>query len=253
MMKKIVLYILVPCMALAMLAGCDRGSYYRNTYQIWVGYDTYPNDPFDYFSKTDSTFFTPAYYIDMVGFFAKMTEEEEFKGGCAYSMGRDTMIYTPRHIPSPLKVHNIHGASQGSLAYMVFCQKDTDMPEHAVTMTIPTESSYCRPTGVLVNNTNLVVNAVRTGFGLAGGPFKEGDWAKLTIRGTLDGKAVGEVSVDLADFKTHRDSVITNWTAVSLSAIEKCNALDFDITSSREDFPRYVCFDTWCFNAHVEY
>lgn len=251
-MKKIVFAFLT----LAITAGCSffKGPTYSSNYDVYVTYDAYGEDPFVYFSREDSTLFTEQYYIDVIGFKSKMVGEDEdktFAGGCMYSMGRDTVV-TGSHSPSRFKVNCHYGAAQRSLAYMVFYQSD-NMPESPVEISLINDNCYCKPVGVFVNNTNLVVNAVRNGTMLSGGPFKEGDWAKLTIKGSLKGASCGEVSVNLADFKTYRDSVITEWTLVDLKDISNCDKLNFEITSSRADFPKYACFDTWYFNNHLEY
>ena len=251
-MKKIVYALLL----LAFISGCSffKGPSYSSTYELPVTYDAYGTDPFDYFSKPDSTLFTEAYYVDVVGFMSKMVGEGDkktFAGGCMYSMGRDTVL-TGFHSPSTYKVHCHYGAAQKSLAYMVFYQS-ANMPESPMTVTLANDQCYCKPVVVYVNNTNLVVNAVRNGTMLNGGPFKEGDWAKLTIKGSLKGSACGEVSINLADYKAFRDSVITEWTPVDLKDISNCDKLNFEITSSRSDFPKYACFDTWYFSSHVEY
>lgn len=251
-MKKIVSAFL----ATALISGCGffNGPSYSSNYDVLVGYDNYGSDPFEYFSREDSTLFTEQYYVDIIGFMSKMTGEGEsktFTGGCMYSMGKDTVLTSP-HSPSLYKVFCHYGGAQESIAYMVFHQSD-NMPDATVTVTLPNDDCYTNPAGVFINNTNLVVNAVRNGTMLSGGPFKDGDWAKLTIKGSLKGTPCGEVSVNLADFKTYRDSVITDWTPVDLKGISNCDKIDFEITSSRADFPKYACFDSWYFNNHIEY
>ena len=74
----------------------------------------------------------------------------------------------------------------------------------------------------------------------------------IRFDGVLNWYRDGE-SINLADFKTYRDYVITDWTPVDLKGISNCDKIDFEITSSRADFPKYACFDSWYFNNHIEY
>lgn len=130
---------------------------------------------------------------------------------------------------------------------------ENDMPEVDVYVYVYGTASYVQPYAVWVNNTEQVVNQVRNGFNLADGPFTDNDYITLTISASQDGTSVGSTSVNLADFKTFRDSVITNWTLVDLSGIGTANQLSFSITSSREDIVKDFCFDEFAVKVHEEY
>jgi len=127
------------------------------------------------------------------------------------------------------------------------------MPEKTVWMSLPGNKSSIAPVIFLVNNTAQMVNAVRYGTGLEGGPFHDGDYVTFTVTGFRSGNATGSASINLADYETYRDSVVTLWSPLDVSGLSDVDELSFSITSSRDDIPRYVCLDDMLFKFDISF
>ena len=113
------------------------------------------------------------------------------------------------------------------------------MPEHAVLAPVPNAESTNSPDAVYVHNVQAVVQAIRYGTGLAGGPFVAGDYLTLTVTGYKNGTKAGEKSLNLVS----GTEALKEWTEMDLTSIGSVDALDFHLTSSRDDLPLYCCVD----------
>ena len=164
-------------------------------------------------------------------------------GGFAMCIGRDQDAGSERK-PSRLAVYD-KGGYMGSLAYVVFHDTlATLMPEHVLTFTVPNETSSCSPLYVYVQNVQAVVQAVKHGNGLSGGPFGAEDYLTLTITGSLNGKVLEAKTVKLVD----GTRILEEWTKVDLSGMGMVDVLDLHLESSRADLPLYCCLDDLVFH-----
>ena len=164
-------------------------------------------------------------------------------GGFALCVGKDTLA-TPERKPSRFAVFD-KGGYKESLAYVVF--HDTTaalMPEHAMQFYVPNTASSCEPKAVCVQNVQAVVQAVKHGTGLAGGPFTSDDYLTLVLTGSLKGKVQATVEVTLVDGTKPLDK----WTEVDLTRMGKADVIDLHLESSRPDLPLYCCLDNLLFH-----
>lgn len=99
--------------------------------------------------------------------------------------------------------------------------------------------------GMYVCNNNYAYNSITKGDLIAGAPFGDNDWFKLTIGGSLNGTPVNaKVDFYLAQGK----SVVTEWTYVDLSTLGQVDQLNFTMSGSRTgdwglNTPTYFCID----------
>lgn len=175
--------------------------------------------------------------------FTKVDADGKLVGGFAMCIGRDPDA-GPERKPSRLAVYDKGGVEQ-SLAYVVFHDTlSTLMPEHAMTFTVPNEASSCSVLGVYVQNVQAVVQAVKHGNGLAGGPFTADDYLTLTLTGSFKGTVMETEVVKLVD----GTSILDGWKAVDLNKMGVIDVLDLHLESSRADLPLYCCLDDLVFH-----
>lgn len=193
---------------------------------------------------TDSVSVVDCFYYGPIYHYAKVSEDKTtLLGGLTMCFGVDTLV-APDRRPAPRAVCDKKGGYGGSFGYAVFHDTlSTCMPEHTIEVLIPNEESTSRPYNVYVQNTHAVVEAVKYGVGLEGGPFGNEDWMDLTIKASFNGASSGEKTVRLVDGK----KLLDGWTEVDLSSMSKTNAVDLVLTSSRPDMPLYVCLDNFTF------
>ena len=85
---------------------------------------------------------------------------------------------------------------------------------------------------LMVNNTTYTALDIRYGSGFSD-PFTAGDWFKLIIKGfDARGNETGKVEFYLADFRSGRQTIVSQWTRVDLSRLGKVNRLEFAFDSS---------------------
>lgn len=193
---------------------------------------------------TDSVSVTESFYYGPVYHYAKLTEDKtELLGGISMCYGIDS-LFAPDRRPARRAVCDKKGGYGGSFGYAVFHDTlSTQMPEHAIQIYIPNEESTCTPYGVYVQNTHAVVEAVKYGVGLEGGPFGNDDWMDLTFKASYKGASSGEKTVRIVDGQ----KLLDGWTEVDLSKMTRTDAMDLVLTSSRPDMPLYVCLDNFIF------
>jgi hypothetical protein len=175
--------------------------------------------------------------------YTEVDAEGGLVGGFALCIGVDTLA-APDRRPARLAVFD-KGGCDGSMAYAVF--HDTTaalMPEHAIRFGVPNDMSSCVAGFVYVQNVQAVVQAVRYGNDLAGGPFTADDFLSLTITGSKNGKAAGKQTVKLVD----GTKPLEKWTEVKLDDFGSIDAIDFHLEASRPDLPLYCCLDNLQFH-----
>jgi hypothetical protein len=105
--------------------------------------------------------------------------------------------------------------------------------------------------GMYVSNDLYAASVLRDGdpsFGVE--PFSAGDWFSLTITGKDSaGRATGSQTAFLADFRDGRQSILTDWRFVDLSALGRISSLEFSMASSDVapwgmNTPAYFVVDT---------
>ena len=186
----------------------------------------------------DTVIAYPYFTTGSVSVCAKLTDDDVFQGGFALCRGVDTLAVAGRK-PSCFAVYD-KGGNQESYGYAVFHDTTaTLMPEHAVLAPVPNAESSNAPTVVFVQNVQATVQAARLGTGLAGGPFGAGDYLTLTVTGYKGTAKTDEKSVALIS----GTEPLKEWTEVDLSGLGSVDALDFHLTSNRDDMPLYCCID----------
>ena len=174
------------------------------------------------------------------------TSKTELIGGFAMCIGIDT-IATPDRRPQRYAVFDDGGYGK-SLAYVVYHDTlSTLLPEHSIDFYVPNEQSNCKLQYVFVQNVQAVVQAVKHGTGLAGGPFTADDFLTLTFTGVRGGASTGTQVVKLVD----GTKLLDKWTEVDLSSLGYVEHLDLHMESSRPDCPLYCCLDNLAFHLSI--
>lgn len=210
----------------------------ENSSQLETFLTTFFNGGKDSVSVAGSFSYGPVYH------YAKVDEgTKTLQGGIAMCIGVDSLV-APDRRPARWAVCDKDGAHGGSFGYAVFHDTlSTLMPEHTIETFIPNDESTCKPYAVFVQNSHAVVEAVKYGVGLEGGPFGDDDWMDLTIKAFRKGASAGEKTVRLVSGK----KPLEEWTEVDLSKMSEADAVDLSLTSSRPDMPLYVCLDDFIF------
>ena len=251
MMKKMILRGAFLGVAALLAAACfefgNVGSKYEADILVHYEPDYYyqQEDFINQFFKggADSVYVGEYFSTGPCTHYAKPDPAGRLLGGFALCMGVDTLA-APDRRPARFAVFDKGGYGE-SLAYAVFHDTLTSlMPEHAITFYIPNDDSYCSPNVVFVQNVQAVVQAVKYGNDLAGGPFTEDDFLTLTFTGSFKGNAKGSKTVKLVDGKR----LLEEWTEVDLTSMSNIDALDLHLESSRPDLPLYCCIDNLYFH-----
>lgn len=244
--------IMIAATAAILVFSCGKIKNYKGDDQIAATF-AYSRDVMPDYFYTDSVYVDGEFaYSEILVFCNNATDLTPWSGGCGLSIGADTTVLT--NVIYPYRVWGVRSV-QGDNIYAFWhdAENESLMPEHDFITDIyfGDDDSYIIPQFVYVKNTQQVVNEVRYGLNI-GTPFQEGDYITLSFKGFFRDKGTGTVSVNLADFKTYRDSVMTVWTPIDLTSLGKVDAIDFEITSNRpvsKDF----CFDNLVVNTHIEY
>ena len=252
MKRKMIIRCALVGAAALVVAACfgddnDPTTKYEGNYLIHYEPDNaYEEDEFinTFFPTGDTVSVNKYLSIGPMTHYSSITEDGVFEGGFALCRGKDTDA-SPERKPSRFAVYDEKGGYGGSLAYVVFHDTlSTLMPEHAIAFYIPNAESNCSPKSLLVHNVQAVVQAVKHGVGLEGGPFGADDYLVLTLTGSLKGKAGETVTVKLVD----GTSCVSEWKEVDLSKMGYVDAVDLHLESSRADFPLYCCLENFLFH-----
>ena len=101
---------------------------------------------------------------------------------------------------------------------------------------------------VMVNNSTCTYLALKDGNGFSKA-FKAGNWFKLTFTGyNAQGNKTGTKEFYLADFRSGKTYICSDWTKVELSSLGKVNKIEISLSSTdKGDYgmntPAYVCLD----------
>ena len=170
-------------------------------------------------------------------------EDKNLIGGFALCTGIDTLD-TPERRPARFAVFD-NGGCDKSLAYAVFHDTlSTLMPKQLIQVYLSSVESSCTPKKIFVQNVQAVVQAVKHGVGLSGGPFTSDDYLTLTLIGYRGEASTGRATVKLVD----GTKILEKWTEVDLSALGAIDRLELHLESSRPDCPLYCCIDNLLFH-----
>lgn len=202
--------------------------------------------------QDDSTTFvtvTPeGFSYDLFNFYHKLDEgQTKVEGGFTISCqelpesgSTEGLVNTYRCYTPGTKLNYLN-------IYLVYRQNPDPalMPQHDVHFPLTTTGN-CRIDGFFVANTAEVVDSVKANF-------KEGDKLALTAVGYRNGTKIGEVSINLAEYTSQKDSIVTKWTPFSLQSLGFVEFVDFEITSTNPDVPAYFCMDNLVYEAEFSY
>ena len=248
-MKKVLSHLLVVFFAGLSVVSCLPNADFSQTAVVTATFE-YSAVDFD----ADSVFYKTTYGDGIgwgsLGFLHKVdTASWTFNGGVLLSCKKgvrydsadtvalaknDSLVFAmDRYRVNSLKDTVINNS------YLVYYQNPdaSMMPEHDVIFLIQengtSTAQYC-----FVNNTSYVAYKV-------GQTFQPGDRLTLKATGYLKGSKTGEASMMLADFSAQKDSIVSKWTAFDLTKLGVFDAVDFSVSSTREDVPAYFCLDNF--------
>ena len=243
--KMIKLGALLGAVALAVSA-CfnleDKNSTYEGN--VLIHYEPDYNEDLEEFMRkffkngTDSVSVNEYLTIYPVTHTSKLDADKNLVGGFALCIGIDT-IATPVRRPARYAVFD-EGGCDKSLGYMVFHDTlSTLMPEKLIQVYLSSEESSCKFKKIFVQNVQAVVEAVKFGTGLSGGPFTAEDFLTLTLTGYKGSASTGSQTVKLVD----GTKILDKWTEVDLTSLDTADCLELHLEASRPDCPLYCCID----------
>ena len=249
--NPVALFAALGALCLSCLVSCDETSSYDCTYDLTCDFEVYQeSDLDDNISFTsDSLYLGPMIvHFGSLVFYASYDSEdlnniEYYKGGWCLSRQVDTTV-AEGHTASHFAVFGA-GGSDESLTYAVFWDNPGNMPEKHLEY-LPTVGEF-HPRSCMVNNTNEVVNAIIVGRD----KFEDGDYLTLVFTGYLDGKVTGKASVNLAEYRSYKHDIVTEWKEVDLSSLGIVDSIDFSFESSRPGLPRYFCLDDLSYSIEI--
>jgi hypothetical protein len=246
-MKKIFVLLFVAFAAVSCL---DKGSY-SQSYMADITFE---------FSETaykesfkDSIFVMDQgeafLYMQYPLFFPQKYSNGVINGGFTMSIlkGEKDGALTREPMPNDAFRVNAESGQNGSKTYAVYYDNPiaSEMPSHGIEFGYK-NNGYMTPNGLYVNNSTLVARKIKE-------HFQDGDKLVLKVIGV---KSVGpsvETSIKLAEFTEAKDSIMYNWTPLSLSTFGIVDYIDFKVESTNPEVPGYFCLDGVLANIYVEY
>ena len=246
-MNKVFNQLVVVFFAALSVVSCLPEADYSQTAVVSASFE-YTDAPYD----LDSLFYKSNMGAGIgwgsIGFMHKVdTTTWTFEGGVLLSQKEGT-LYDPADTVALAKSDslvyaqdlyrvNIAKDTVNANSYLVYYQNpdSSKMPEHDVLFLIE-EHGACQAQYCFVNNTSYVAYKVAQ-------TFQPGDRLTLKATGYLKGAKTGEASMLLADFSAQKDSIVNKWTAFDLTKLGVFDAIDFDLSSTKEEVPGYFCMD----------
>lgn len=201
--------------------------------------------------NSDSTFVNNlgvGFNHDLLGFYHQMDADNIwFDGGFMLSRFNTPKSGNTEGLRNTHRAYLSKGNELNGNVYAVFCQNPDEglMPKHDIKF-LAIEDGTCQMLGCYVANTVEVADAVRANF-------KEGDKLTLKATGYLFGTKTGEAQIDLAEYTAQKDSIVSKWTAFELNKLGSVEYVDFEIISTNESIPGYVCIDSVVATVNVTY
>jgi len=169
----------------------------------------------------------------------------DYWGGFGYSNVTDTSFDPNEYLTHQFRSvvgTGAEGSDTYSIVYTMGARTRIDVIHSEEGMTIP---------GVYLTNAAYTLNSMQNGDSFAGDPFKEGDYYKLTFKGTTATKATNTIEYYLADYRSANEAehyMITDWKWFDLSCLGDIISLTISADGSRKgiyglDTPAYFCMD----------
>lgn len=107
--------------------------------------------------------------------------------------------------------------------------------------------------GVFLTNAAYTMSSIKKGDSFTGDPFKKGDWAKVTFKGTKADGTTSSLDYYFADYRSENEAehyAIDTWRWVDLSSLGQVVKVGITIDASRKDaygltLPAYICMDNF--------
>lgn len=120
--------------------------------------------------------------------------------------------------------------------------EDGDLIPNRPSCAISSEKPF-KPLGVYVSNSSYTYYAMRNGTAF-NDKFTKDDYLTLYIHGTLGGRYMGKVEVDLA----RNGEILSRWAPVTLESLGEVDMIFFTMSSSSKNeygmcIPAYFCLD----------
>ncbi len=116
-------------------------------------------------------------------------------------------------------------------------------PEVATPITNIEFDTLVSPQSFMLNISTYTYLDIKNGSAFSS-PFKDGDYYKVQIEGfDINNNSTGKLDSYLADFRSGKTYIVTNWTKVDLTALGKVKKIEFKIISSNQNTPTYFCLD----------
>ena len=241
---------LLSAVAMTVSACFDLGDY-KNTYESNVLIHYEPDSEYDideylhefFKDGKDSICIGEVLYIWPVMHNSKLDADKNLVGGFAMCTGIDTLA-APDRRPARFAVFD-NGGCDKTIGYAVFHDTlATLMPEKLIQIPLSSEESSCTLKKIFVQNVQAVVQAVKYGVGLSGGPFTDEDFLSLTLVGHKGNANTGSTTVKLVD----GTKILDKWTEVDLTSLGNVDCLELHLEASRPDCPLYCCIDNLYFH-----
>ena len=225
--------------SLAAVVSCLDNPTYSSSYTAVATFE-YDDKVFD----SDSLYFDKEYsktgfVWDYLAFHHKVDEgSSEFKGGFLLSRLAVPESGTEGLSNNEYRV-NVKASENLPNKYAVFHVTDA-MPEKHFSFVFDSSGEIkgtCTMQSVYVNNTVAVTDAVKASF-------EDGDVMTLKAVGYLAGTKTGDAEIDLVEYTSVKDSIVSAWTAFDLSKLGSVDRIDFDVVVPEgKDIPKTVCMD----------
>lgn len=170
-----------------------------------------------------------------------------FWGGFGYSNVTATDFE-----PNQFETHQFRSVvGQGAEKSKTFSMVYTFGAETKVSV-INSETGQVIP-GVYLTNAAYTMNSMVYGDSFVGEPFKQGDFYKVTFKGTTPTKATTTVEYYLADYRStdvSKHYMLTDWKWFDLSSLGVVTTVTISVDGSRKgshglDTPAYLCMDNF--------
>ncbi|MBR5568925.1 MAG: DUF4465 domain-containing protein [Bacteroidales bacterium] len=248
MIRNFIVLITVAFMA----ASCLGDASYSNKYTADITFD-FDASVYKNLFGADSTYVLEGedqgFYYDPSLIFGQTHDNDTFLGGfiLSYLTGESNGLITkPESVNDRYRVHAATGSVK-STGYVVFYDNpDSEkMPDPHMAFTYRGLGT-CTIAGCYVNNTTLVARKVKE-------HFQDGDKLTLKATGYLNDKETGVSSITLAQYTEAKDSVMYNWSAFDMSKLGAVDKVMFEVESTNDAVPGYVCIDGVLANIDIKY
>lgn len=244
-MKKI----LFVFFAASMLAvSCSMDGTYTEQYPYVSSFD-YSDKVYETEFGSDSLYFDAegkeGFPYGDIAFYHKVADDKTFKGGFLLSRLKAAGVgdKDKDYVVNEYRVAGPRFKDNQDNTYAVFVEnKDASlMPAKDVKFLASQYGSF-DVSHCWVNNTDLVYETAKE-------VFENGDKLVLTATGYRGGVMTGTASINLA----LPDTTIYNWTKFDLSALGSVDEINFELSSSRSDFPKAFCLDELSGRVNIQY